>query len=335
MVVLGGTDVGKTRFCAELANAAFEAGVSTAVIDTDVGQSEIGLPGTIGLGFVDRPVESLGEIKPHRVYFVGDTSPTSHLVQCVVGTRKLADIARASGAKMVIIDTTGFIDGPVALRLKTHKIDLVRPEWLVGIQHKHEAERLMLPFARVKPIRLVRLPVSPAARAKPPAVRAMRRAKKFYDHFHAADEHIIHLSEVSCWNTFFMTGRQMRWQYVKFIEKSLQCRILHAELVGNAVFFVSESECLERGRSLLEEQFHTKDIVAATADSFRDVLVGLADENGDTIDLGIVEAIDFSKRFAAVRSPIPTVSPVKVLQFGFVRIGKDGREIGVVKPGQL
>lgn len=335
VVVLGGLDVGKTRFCAELANAALEAGLSTAIVDTDVGQSEIGLPGTIGLGFVEKPIESIGEIEPHKVYFVGATSPTSHLVQFVVGAKKLTDLARACGAKLIIVDTTGFIEGPIALRLKTHKIDLLRPEWLAGIQRSHEIEPLMLPFARVKTVRLVRLPMSQNARVKAPAVRAMRRAKKFYDHFHTADEHIIRLNEVSCWNTFFRTGRAMQWQYVKFIERSLQCRILHAELVGNTVFFVSETECLDRGRHLLEEQFHTKDIVAATADSFRDVLVGLADEKGDTMDLGVIEAVDFSKRFAAIRSPIKTISPVRVLQFGFVRIGKDGREIGYVKPGQL
>ena len=48
VVVVGAIDVGKTTFCALLASQGVEAGIPTAVVDADMGQSEIGPPTTIG-----------------------------------------------------------------------------------------------------------------------------------------------------------------------------------------------------------------------------------------------------------------------------------------------
>ncbi|MGB9618976.1 MAG: Clp1/GlmU family protein, partial [Armatimonadota bacterium] len=67
-MVIGGVDAGKTNFCVQLANAGVEAGLPTAVVDADVGQSEIGAPGTIGMGLVENCIETLSEIPAKRIY---------------------------------------------------------------------------------------------------------------------------------------------------------------------------------------------------------------------------------------------------------------------------
>lgn len=335
VMVLGAVDVGKTNFCAQLAAAGFAAGLPTAVVDADVGQSEIGAPGTIGMAMVESPIQSLSDLKPRRLYFVGATSPIGHMLEASIGTKRMIDKAIELGAKLVVTDTTGLVSGHVGRKLKTYKTDLVRPDYLIGLQRRREVEHLLAPFATVEPVKTRKVPASEQARRKPPEFRAARRKLNFYNHFHDAHGHLIRLEDVSCWNTWFHTGRQMKWQYVKFIEESLKCRVLHAEIGGDGIFAVSERACTDAGRRLVEEEFKTTRITIVTAEVFRDLLVGLADENGATLNVGLLQAIDFKQRFMFVLSPIKTISPVRVAQFGSIRVTREGKELGIVRQGEL
>lgn len=335
VMVIGGVDVGKTSFCLQLCNAGVEAGITTAVVDADIGQSEIGVPGTIGAAAADSQIESLSDLKAKRIYFVGATNPTGHTLECVTGTKKMVDFARNLGAKLVIVDTTGLVDGPIGRKLKTCKIDMARPKYVVGIQKHREIEHLLAPFMRVNTISIKILKSSEAARKKPPEYRAARRQVNFFKHFHDAAGHVIKLDNVSIWNTWLCSGRMMKWQYMKFIEDALNCHVLHAEIIGRGIFIITEHVCSNQGYIKLEEEFRTSNITVVSADRFQNLLVGLADENANIINIGLIQAIDFKQRFMYVISPIKTVSPVSVVQFGSIRVDKDGKEIGVIKQGEL
>ncbi|MDI6827561.1 MAG: Clp1/GlmU family protein [Armatimonadota bacterium] len=69
-VIIGGVDVGKTTFATLIANHALEAGISVAVVDGDMGQSEIGPPATIGLGLVESPIQLLGDLPPKALFLL-------------------------------------------------------------------------------------------------------------------------------------------------------------------------------------------------------------------------------------------------------------------------
>ena len=334
-MIVGAADTGKTRFCVELCNAGIESGKKVAVVDADVGQSEIGAPGTIGMALADKPIEALSDLKPKRLYFVGVTSPVRHLVECVVGTRKMVEEARGQGAEMVIVDTTGLVDGPTGRKLKTYKTDLIRPDYLVGIQRRREIEHLLAPFAKVNAVHVRKVSCSDQARRKPTEFRAARRRLNFYKHFHDCQGHIIRLDEVSLWNTFLRTGRPMKWQYMKFAEDALKCRVLHAEITGTGIFIIAERPCRPNGIKALEEEFKTRNITVVVGTTYENLLVGLADENAATINVGLLQAIDFKQRFMFALSPIRTISPVRIVQFGSIRVTKDGEELGTLRGGEL
>lgn len=331
VMVIGGVDTGKTHFCVELCNAGVEAGIATAVVDADVGQSEIGSPGTIGMALAERPIEALSDLKPRRLYFIGTTSPVHHTLECVVGSGKMVDAALALGAKLVVLDTTGLVDGPIGRKLKTYKADLVRPNYLIGIEKRREIEHLLSPWSKIASIKVMKAKSSELARKKPQEFRAARRRRSFYNHFANASVHIIKLDEISTSNTWFCSGRPMKWQYVKFIEKTTRCRILHAEITGKGIFAVSERPCSAGGYRELEEEFKTRNITITSVDVLRGLLVGLADEDGNVMNVGLIQEIDFKQRYMSVLSPIKTVSPVRMVQFGSMRVAKDGRELGMVE----
>ncbi|RMD57850.1 MAG: hypothetical protein D6828_03285, partial [Nitrospirae bacterium] len=93
--LLGGVDTGKTFLCRYLLYEFQRRGRYVALLDTDPGQSIVGPPATEGVfipkryAYINR--DELPLLKPNYMTFVGSTSPVGHLLQCVVGARKLLD----------------------------------------------------------------------------------------------------------------------------------------------------------------------------------------------------------------------------------------------------
>ena len=89
-MVIGESDTGKTTLVTAIANTLRARRPGVAVIDADLGQSEIGPPTTIGLGRIRRRVGRLADADVVALYIVGVTSPARHLLRVVVGTRRMA-----------------------------------------------------------------------------------------------------------------------------------------------------------------------------------------------------------------------------------------------------
>jgi polynucleotide 5'-hydroxyl-kinase GRC3/NOL9 len=115
-VIVGAADTGKTSLAARLAGA-LAARARVAVVDTDVGQSEIGPPTTIGLGEVTGPLVRLRDASLLALEFIGDTSPVRHIAHTADATGRLVRRALAAGFAHVIVDTGGLVQGGLGIAL--------------------------------------------------------------------------------------------------------------------------------------------------------------------------------------------------------------------------
>jgi len=125
-VVIGGVDVGKSGYTLYIANQLVKKGYRVGIIDTDIGQSDLGPPGTIGSSIIDKQYVNYHEIPLYNAYFIGDKMPSGHLLQIVIGTYKLIK-EMENEADMVIVNTSGYIRGGVARALKRHIVEVVEP----------------------------------------------------------------------------------------------------------------------------------------------------------------------------------------------------------------
>jgi polynucleotide 5'-hydroxyl-kinase GRC3/NOL9 len=144
-VLIGGLDSGKTTLAVRIARAAIEAGLQVGFLDSDVGQSTIGPPATVGLRMCrsDRDLDPEALFRADHLAFVGATSPQGHLLPLVVGARQLLDRARDAGADLVVVDTTGLVSGVYGQLLKFHKIGVLQPDLVVGLQRGEELQPLL------------------------------------------------------------------------------------------------------------------------------------------------------------------------------------------------
>ena len=335
VVVVGTADVGKTSFCTLLANHAFEAGIPTAIVDGDMGQSEIGPPTTISLGLVESPIQAMSDLKPRSMYFVGSTSPVGHLLETAVGAKKMVEKAASSGSRLVITDTTGLVAGAMGRRLKTHKIELLAPRHIITLQRSDEAEHFLRFFDTWADSTIHRLPVSPSARPKSQAFRTQRRAVRFQEYFREGRAQQLPLEGLATSGTWLHTANPMEQRLLKFAENALKTAVLHGERIDRGAFFITSGEPNKRGIEELQEQFHTKNIVIIPANRYLNLVVGLLDNHMEVLSLGIVREIDFKAQVVTLFTPLRSLAPVKSLRFGVVKVRPDGAQVGRLRPGDV
>ncbi|HJT38395.1 MAG TPA: Clp1/GlmU family protein [Actinomycetota bacterium] len=190
-VALGGLDSGKTSFCKMCAAVAVRLGRTVAYVDSDVGQSTVGPPTTIGLKFISTAEDLEPEplARADSIYFVGSTSPKGHMLPMVIGAMKLVDQARAAGADLIVVDTTGFIHGTQGQVLKIHKIEALRPDAVVGFQRGGELEPILGSIRRLLPPEVDALGVDPAVEATSVEDRAASRQQGLQRFFEAPLNH--------------------------------------------------------------------------------------------------------------------------------------------------
>jgi len=186
-LILGTSDTGKTSLTARLAGALAARGERVAVVDADVGQSEIGPPTTVGLGHVAGAVARLGDAEVIALEFVGDTSPVRYIRETADATGRLVRRALDAGFERVLVDTGGLVEGPLGLALKRAKVRAADPDLVLVLQRSDESEPIARALERDVRPRVVRLAPSPAVVRRSAARRREHRERALRDYLaHAA-----------------------------------------------------------------------------------------------------------------------------------------------------
>lgn len=178
VMLVGSPDTGKTTLAHQIMSEGIRAGRSIGYVDADVGQSTVGPPACVGLRLV-KTAEDLHDLSTaDDLRFVGSTSPERMVLQQVLATATLVDVARRS-ADLVVIDTTGAVSGVVGQTLKYHKMELCRPELVVALQRGAEMEPIVGMLRRFFAARVETLPVHPDVVPVSPEVLSERRQQAF------------------------------------------------------------------------------------------------------------------------------------------------------------
>ena len=187
ILVVGATDTGKTTFARYLYRRLADHHNRLAFVDGDVGQATLGPPATMTVALGDADDDRFPPSGPRFRTFVGDISPTGHMLPAVVGAHKLVEKAREAGTSAIVFDTTGLVnpsDGGRALKLAL--VDLLRPRIVVGLQRGRELEHLLVPLRRSQRTRVIDLEVVEAVARRARDQRRAHRAERYRRAFEGA-----------------------------------------------------------------------------------------------------------------------------------------------------
>lgn len=337
VLVIGTTDVGKSTFCRFLADSALAKGFKVVCVDTDIGQSQIGPPTTIGIKSLtpDENRQSSEAQDPasdnqqsrtenHIVfdgtadefYFVGDVSPQGHLLGLLTGTRLMVDSAREADADFVVIDTTGYIHDPPAVILKQHKIELIRPNHLVCIGRSTELEQITACYSQQNWLNIHYLLPHRSVRTKSSKARSRYRKDQFDTYFSDSNVQQVPFEQIRGGHTPFFIGRVANEKELEILSRLAETQVYHAEW-GSRTLCLIVSKPLSKATIIhIKNYLSLTRVTAEVRTYFERRLVGLIGSTGNTYAVGIIEGVDFQKRELSIRSKTDAAKQACAIQFG-------------------
>ena len=328
VVLLGASDSGKTTLGHILAERWRAAGRTVGLVDGDIGQSSIGPPTTIGLALLS-PITFPSPVpRPPSLYFVGSTSPPGHFLPHILGTQALVRAAIVQGAEIVLVDTTGLILGATAASLKWHKLQAIRPRHLLGLQRDRELEPILALVEGAPDLEVHRLPVSSRVSRRSHAARRAYREERFREYFGSASEHDLDWKDLRFSRLWLKTGQTVSREELSTLGEWLQTTPLYAE-VGNeeALVFV-RGACSRAALYQVRNRLGVSDVRVMDVEQLRGTLLGLHDQAGAFLALGVLQELDPDRARLRVLSPLPGPTRVGGVAFGSLRLAQGGRECG-------
>ena len=138
VMILGAADCGKSSLCTYLLNKLVDGKCKVAVLDGDIGQSDIGPSATIGYTLTSKRVAELYDLKLKNAFFVGVTSPIMAISKTIEGLTALKAEILQGQVDFVLVNTDGWVNGEVAVRYKTDLVNALKPDVVVVVQTQDE-----------------------------------------------------------------------------------------------------------------------------------------------------------------------------------------------------
>jgi polynucleotide 5'-hydroxyl-kinase GRC3/NOL9 len=269
-ILLGATDTGKSTLAKFLISHLCKRGLKVGLVDADIGQSFLGPPATIGLSVFKSHPDWEVILSPPEIFFVGSTTPEGHFPIHLKGVKRMLDKASSYGPEVILVDTTGFVLGETGRELKSRKIDLVCPRFILALQKDDELESILEQYKENAFYKISRLPLSEEVRSKSMEERRTNRTNKFRDYFKYSAVQELAIEEVQI-----------------------------------------EGEVLDPNGAPLPLDWALK---------MNSLLIGLKDENDDTLALGLIKNYSEEKKMLRVFTPLQEIQRVKAIQLSSLRL---------------
>lgn len=181
-MVIGKADSGKTSFCTYLVNNLVSAKQKVAILDGDLGQSDIGPPCTVAYAFIAKPLIELYDLKAENAFFVGVTSPNEALSKTIEGLALMKEQILNRMTDFVVVNTDGWVEAEEAVEYKVQLAEKLKPDIVLCIQQKDELEPLLTALIKFRKIVIESASVAKQrSREKRKRLREMNYAKYLRD----------------------------------------------------------------------------------------------------------------------------------------------------------
>lgn len=225
-LLVGASDSGKSTLARYLIRELISENIKVSFVDSDIGQSSLGLPGTISMktfSSAPRRTEDLEEFVPKKIFFVGTFNPSRKIHLIIDGVKRMVDLSKAK-SDVILIDTTGLISGNVGITLKIGKIKAIRPEHIIALQRHEEVEHILNLLEDMNPapacsgrVHIYRLRPSPMAKSRSRDARIRYRKERFDEYFDERKLSEFLLNDIN----LFYNGKPFRPKKMDFKEGAL------------------------------------------------------------------------------------------------------------------
>lgn len=326
-IVIGKIDSGKSTLCKYLIQNWTASGIRVGYVDSDLGQSTLGLPTTVSLKIFNTPPHESDYANPAHMHFAGNTAPEGFLLQTLHAVKTMVDKSRQEGSRITLVDTTGFIGGPVARILKLHKIEMLRPQWILALQAKDEMEHLLSGYEKMG-WQIIRLACSKQVISRSQTERQKYRSEKYKAYFRWAKIAECSMHTVVFPSCIIGTGQRIRPAELPRETWTQDMNHLYVEKCGNELLIVADCMDVSIPFYKLKGYFGVTSVVFIERHGLKDLLVGLNDKDNNTMGLGTINDLDPFAGKLTLFTPVRDFHMVTTIRLGALKVERGEKEYG-------
>lgn len=306
--IFGEPDSGKSSLATFILNKSEKINIA---VDFDIGQANIAHPSAMGFGEVSDKIMSLSDVKMLDGFFTGTISPSGNTSRCLIGVKKIAELAGKRGA---VIDTTGWIKGRKARDYKLAKIEIMKPDVIACFGE--------VPYY-LSDYNIFRVE-SFVVKKRSRELRSSIRGRIYLEWLDGSE--LREFGHPIIYNTSLFKGERISDE---LLNELIETEIVYAEK-GFDFLNICLNKEVDVGYELLralKEIYRVEEVNVFTTEQFKGLLVGLYGER--YLGAGLIEEVDIINRKVSIRTPVK--EDVRRIEFGEIRL-EDGRDIYVRIP---
>ena len=307
----------RALWCATLISQFVPKG-RVGLIDADIGQSTVGPPACIS--YADCPADFSGDpgrLRPAALSFARSLSPGADPLGFFLACERIVRFARERRPQFLLVDTTGFIDGVLAVELKLTKVEWLRPAWIVALQRAGELEPVLARLPKREQGKVVRISVVDEVRRRSREQRRAYRERKWAEYFRRAAKIRVPLAQFSFRNFWFNSGNALSEEEKAAFERLLDCQIVYGERQREGIFLIGDGLC--RRDELFLHGLAGEAVHLTASRSVQERILAFVNARGLTIGLGVLLGIVPQKRELVVLTPLRRLQGVSWIELGEVQ----------------
>jgi len=324
-IVLGTVDSGKTSFCTYLMNRLLNEKHKVAILDGDLGQSDIGPPCTLAYAFVSKHVTDLFNLEAKNAFFVGVTSPSKAVEKVIQGMTLLYAEMLSGNPDFVVINSDGWVEGEEAIAYKVQLIEKINPGIIYCIQQDEKLKPLL---EAVKDFKTVVIDSPQTIKQRSREKRRSLRELGYIKYLKNARVQSIPVSwlkiesdEILAPGKNFGDKRREREIYELLGMKPLYM----VELRDKIYVVIGRNRWINPENIKRTEETVGKKVVVTFKGDEKGLLLALYNDERKFLGIGVLREIDYGRRvvkiFTSVSSGISTVA------FGKVKLDENLKEV--------
>lgn len=323
VIVLGTVDSGKTSFCTYLINKLIGEKKKVAILDGDIGQSDIGPPCTVAYAFVKKPITDLFNLKAENALFVGITSPNMVIEKVIEGLTSLKEEILGNDPHCVIVNTDGWTEGEEAANYKIQLVKRLIPDIVFCIQQKDELTAILNSIKDFKTV-VVDSPSAIAQRSI--EKRRSLRELGYIKYLRNAKVQSIPLSWVKVEENEFGLGRTNgNAKQARKIYEFLGMKPLHlAEFKDKISIFIGRSRWISEDKIKKIEELTKKKIVVIHKGEEEGLLTALYNVERKFLGIGVLQEVDYRRQTLKILTPVS--KEIAMVTLGKVKLDKNFKE---------
>jgi len=324
-IVLGTVDSGKTSFCTYLLNKLLHEKKKVAILDGDLGQSDIGPPCTVAYNFVTKPITDLFNLEAKNAFFVGVTSPSIAISKVIEGLTSLKREILGSSPDFIVIDTDGWVEGEEAVNYKAQLIEELEPDIIFCIQQKDELAPF---FNALEKFEKVVVDSPSAIKQRSREKRKNLRELGYTKYLRNAKVQSLPLNwlKIEENELFGLGGTHENTRQARKIYELLGMKPLHlAELRDRIFVVIGRRRWIDEDNIKKVEEFTKKKMIVTRKGEEEDTLIALYNVERKFLGIGVLKEVDYARKTLKILTPV--AKEISIVALGKVRLDKNLKEI--------